>query len=90
MDWSKGQLVTALRSGVESSSPSGSSGPFLGLKPVRSPNRWGTVYVGKLPFPGSIGWWSKLGSKKKINRNEATLEFFFMIPMVIFTSILKS
>ena len=33
MDWSKGQLVTALRSGVESSSPSGSSGPFLGLKP---------------------------------------------------------
>ena len=65
MDWSKGQPVTALRSGGHPVIRSRSIG-FHSSPPVlsRSSNSWGAVYVGKLPFPGGIGWWSKLGLKK--------------------------
>lgn len=59
---------------------------FHSSQPVlsRSPHSWGTVYVGKLPFPGGIGWWSKLGSTYKKTPAILELQHESYGPMVIF------
>lgn len=59
---------------------------FHSSQPVlsRSPHSWGTVYVGKLLFPGGIGWWSKLGSTYKKTPAILELQHESYGPMVIF------